>query len=68
MSCLNMIIKHLGHNDYKIPHMNKAKMEWEGRLPTVINVTDADVLLMEALDMEASITSDDDDSLENTIT
>ena len=29
MSCLNMIIEHLGDNDYKIPHMNKAKLEHE---------------------------------------
>ena len=59
MSCLNMIIKHLGDNDYKIPHMNKAKIEQEGRLPTIINVTDAAAPLMEALDMDASETSDD---------
>ena len=68
MSCLNMIIKHLGDNDYKIPHMNKAKMEQEGRLPTVLNVTDAVAPLMEktADSMDESDMSDVDNNLENT--
>ena len=33
--CLSMIIKHLGDNDYKNPHINEDKMEWEGTLPMV---------------------------------
>ena len=68
MSCLNMIIKQFGDNDYKIPHMNKANMEWEGRPLTVLNVTDAAVPFMEALDMDASEMSDNNDDLENTNT
>ena len=40
MSCVNVIIEHLGDNDYKIPHMNKAKMEHEGNLPMVLGVVD----------------------------
>ena len=50
MSCFNMIIEHLGDNIYKIPHMNKAKMEQEGRLPIVLNVTNAVALLMEMME------------------
>ena len=65
MSCLNMIIEHLGDNDYKIPHMNKAKMEWEGRLHTVIDVMEAAAPMMEW--MRAKM-SGDDDVLENTNT
>ena len=39
-SCLNEIIECHGDNTYKIPHMNKEKMEKEGRLPTVLPVTE----------------------------
>ena len=35
---LNEIIKHNGGNKYKTPHMNKAKLEREGRLPVTIPV------------------------------
>ena len=70
MSCLNMIIKHLGDNHYKIPHINKTKMEQEGRLPMVLNVTDAAVPLTEIMDtsdsMDESEMSGIDNDLENT--
>ena len=50
--------------------MNKAKMEQEGRLPTVLNVTDAVAQLMEmretADSMDESDMSDVDNNLENT--
>ena len=50
--------------------MNKAKMEWKGKLPTVLNVTDAAAPLMETMDItdsvDASEMSDDDNDLENT--
>ena len=36
MSCLNMIINHLGDKDYKIPHIIKSKMELEGNMPMVL--------------------------------
>ena len=67
MSCLNMIIKDLGDNDYEIPHMNKAKMEQEGRLPTVLDVTDAAAPLMETMDatdpmVENEMSDDNNDS------
>ena len=69
MSWLNMIIKQMGDNDYKIPHMNKVKMEQEGRLPTVLHVTDAVALLMEMMEtmdsMDGSEMSDMDNNLEN---
>ena len=70
MSSLNTIIKHLGDNDYKIPHMNKSKMEWEGTLPMVLQVTDAVEPLMEMIEMTNSMDKVDmdgeDDNLENT--
>jgi hypothetical protein len=28
-----------GGNEYKLPHMNKDKLEREGRLPTALQVT-----------------------------
>jgi len=37
-SCYNEVIKSAGDNRYKIPHMNKDKLEREGRLPTVLPV------------------------------
>ena len=40
MSCLNMIIENDGGNHYKIPHMNKAKMEHTNTLPVSLDVTD----------------------------
>jgi hypothetical protein len=39
-SCLNEIINNNGGNFYKIPHMGKAKMEREGTLPRVLDVTE----------------------------
>jgi hypothetical protein len=35
---MNEIIKDNGGNDYKLPHMNKEKLEREGRLPHVLPV------------------------------
>ena len=70
MSCLSMIIDHLGDNDYKVPRMNKSKMEQEGTLHTVLPVTDAVEPLMEMMEtmtlMEEADTDEEDDSLENT--
>ena len=66
MSYLNCIIEHLGDNDYKIPHMNKAKMEWEGTLPMVLHAMDAVKLLMEMMDaMDDGEMDEDDEELEN---
>lgn len=39
MSCCNMILEHNGSNHYKIPHMNKKRMEREGTLPKVLSVS-----------------------------
>jgi hypothetical protein len=39
-SCLNKIIECGGDNTYKIPHMNKKKLEREGKLPYTLDVTD----------------------------
>ena len=36
MMVLNKILEHGGHNDYKLGHMKKAKLEKEGRLPLKI--------------------------------
>ena len=40
-SCLNMIIKNDGGNDYKILHMGQESLEWRGLLPRVLDVTPA---------------------------
>jgi hypothetical protein len=40
-SCLNQILENNGGNHYSIPHMNKEKLEREGRLPKVLKVTTA---------------------------
>ena len=37
-ACMNETLKCNGGNEYKLPHMNKDKLEREGRLPTVLNV------------------------------
>ena len=65
MSSLNMIIDHLGDNNYKIPYMNKSKMEWEGTLPMVLQVTDAVEPLMEMMETMTSIDEEDMDKEEN---
>jgi hypothetical protein len=36
---MNKVIENLGDNQFKIPHLNKAKLEREGRLPTCVEVT-----------------------------
>ena len=41
MSCLNQIIDCHGDNHYKIPHMNKDKLERENHLPVQLEVTKA---------------------------
>jgi hypothetical protein len=37
--CMNKIIENKGCNHYDIPHINKAKLEKQGRLPTCVEVT-----------------------------
>ena len=39
-SILNEIIKCAGDNNYKIPHMNKGRLERENNLPRVLEVTE----------------------------
>jgi hypothetical protein len=41
-SVMNEIIKDNGGNDYNLPHMNKEKLEREGRLPLVLTVFQPD--------------------------
>ena len=38
MMVMNEIIKSNRDNDFKLPHMNKAKLEREGNLPLVLDV------------------------------
>lgn len=40
-SCCNQILAHNGDNNYTLVHMNKEKLEKEGRLPKVLDVDDA---------------------------
>jgi len=47
-SCLNEIIKCNGHNNYKIPHMNKDKLERTNRLPLTLEVCEEGIALLEA--------------------
>jgi hypothetical protein len=47
MNC-DEIIKSTGNNEYKLCHMNKARLEREGNLPTVIQVlTEAQQMMIE---------------------
>jgi hypothetical protein len=39
LSCLNCILDSAGGNHYKLPHMNKDKLERENRLPVTLDVT-----------------------------
>ena len=42
-SCFNQIILHHGDNNYSIEHISKAKLEWQGQLPDVLDVVDDNV-------------------------
>ena len=42
-SCFNHIILHHGDNDFSIEHISKAKLEWQGQLPDILDVVDDDV-------------------------
>ena len=44
--CFNQIILHHGDNNYSIEHISKAKLEWQGQLPDVLDVVDDDVYEM----------------------
>ena len=44
--CLNEIINHAGNNDYKLPHMQKERLESEGQLPVTIAVCDMGVAIL----------------------
>ena len=45
-SCFNQIILHHGDNDYSIEHILKAKLEWAGQLPGILDVVDEDTYQM----------------------
>ena len=45
-SCFNQIILHHGDNDYSIEHISKAKLEWQGQLPDILDAVDDDVYEM----------------------
>ena len=49
-ACMNEIIVSQGNNDYVIPHLSKAKLEREGRLPVVLPAMDAVVELMREME------------------
>ena len=40
MTVMNKIINHRGDNDYSIRHMAKESLEWKGKLPKAIKVTE----------------------------
>ena len=42
-SCFNQIILHHGDNNYSIEHILKAKLEWQGQLPDVLDVVDDNI-------------------------
>ena len=46
-SCLNEIIKCNGHNTYKIPHMNKERLERNNRLPLTLDVCEEALALIQ---------------------
>ena len=64
MSCLKCIIEVLSGNDYKIPHMNKERMEQKGALPVVLDVSDAAAEMFVLTDAAAEmfVLTDDNDN------
>ena len=63
---LNSIIEKQGGNDYKLTHMNKAKLERENRLPHVLPVTEAAKQYLHGQQTIAEELEDDSDK-ENTM-
>jgi hypothetical protein len=63
-TCCNMIIDHCGSINYKIPHMNKERLEREGLLPDAVPVTGVafTYLGMSGCDPDES---DSEDAMEN---
>jgi hypothetical protein len=50
MSVYNSIIEHYGDNFYKIPHLNKDKMERDGTLPRELLMTENAIRILEMYD------------------
>jgi hypothetical protein len=50
-ACMNEIIDSGGSNDYKLPHLNKDRLEREGELPEVLQVTADALPLLQTLEM-----------------
>ena len=48
-ACMEQTILHDGGNDYKIAHLNKRKLEREGRLPVSITASDKVVVKIESM-------------------
>lgn len=42
-ACMREVIKCLGDNTYKVPHLNKARMLREGNLPAALDIPEDDV-------------------------
>jgi len=49
-SLLNEVIEQNGGNNYKIPHMGKARLERDGNLPVAIELTERNAEEFELLD------------------
>ena len=66
-SCFHQIILHHGDNDYSIEHISKAKLEWQGQLPDVLDVVDDDVYetndeMNDKSDRESTFYNENDES------
>ncbi len=62
-TCMNQIIKAHGSNNYKIVHMNKARLERLGLLPQSIEMTDAADNWLHGNATDNDSESDDNDSI-----
>jgi hypothetical protein len=61
MSIYNSIIEHYGDNFFKIPHMNKDKMEKEGTLPRELPMSEDAVRILEMYNSGEPLTDSDVD-------
>jgi hypothetical protein len=59
MSIYNSIIEHYGDNFFKIPHLNKDKMEREGTLPRELPLTPEAIHILEAYNSGEPLTDSD---------
>jgi hypothetical protein len=64
---MNQVIENCGGNDYKIPHLNKAKLDREGNLPTCVEVTPFAAGILETMEQDDDMPTVPEDVFEEDI-